>query len=88
MENIYGAYFWVDLLQEFGLFQHGGFRRDHVDLRVGFKPDRAAGSLLGVALNRKKYSFPVGKVDMMTFYQLDFEEFHWETGNVRLCELI
>ncbi|MDR2663651.1 MAG: AAA family ATPase [Treponema sp.] len=26
----------------------------------------AAGSLLGVALNRERYSFPVGKVDMLT----------------------
>lgn len=35
----------------------------------------AAGSLLGVALNRETYSFPVGKVDMKTLYPLDFEEF-------------
>jgi len=48
----------------------------------------AAGSLLGVALNREKYSFPVGKVDMMTLYPLDFEEFLWATGNKNLCELI
>lgn len=48
----------------------------------------AAGSLLGVALNREKYSFPVGKVDMMTLYPLDFEEFLWATGNRELCELI
>ena len=48
----------------------------------------AAGSLLGVALNREKYSFPVGKVDMMTLYPLDFEEFLWATGNKKLCELI
>lgn len=48
----------------------------------------AAGSLLGVALNREKYSFPVGKVDMMTLYPLDFEEFLWATGNQTLSELI
>lgn len=48
----------------------------------------AAGSLLGVALNREKYSFPVGKVDMVTLYPLDFEEFLWATGNRELCELI
>ena len=35
----------------------------------------AAGSLLGVAVNREHYSFPVGKVDMKTLYPLDFEEF-------------
>ena len=35
----------------------------------------AAGSLLGVAINRTKFSFPVGKVDSMTLYPMDFEEF-------------
>ena len=40
----------------------------------------AAGSLLGVALKREAYSFPVGKVDMMTLYPLDFEEFLWAMG--------
>ena len=37
----------------------------------------AAGSLLGVAVNREKYSFPVGKVDEINMYPLDFEEFLW-----------
>jgi hypothetical protein len=35
----------------------------------------AAGSLLGVAINRDANSYPVGKVDTMTMYPLDFEEF-------------
>lgn len=35
----------------------------------------ALGSLLGVAVNRKTYSFPVGKVDMLTMYPMDMEEF-------------
>jgi len=35
----------------------------------------AAGSLLGVAVSRKKYSFPVGKVDIQTLYPMDMEEF-------------
>ena len=35
----------------------------------------AAGSLLGVAVNRHKFSFPVGKVDLKTMYPLDMEEF-------------
>ena len=48
----------------------------------------AAGSLLGVALKREKYSFPVGKVERMTLYPLDFEEFLWATGNEKLCGLI
>jgi len=34
-----------------------------------------AGSLLGLAVGREKYSFPVGKVDMKTLYPMDFEEF-------------
>jgi len=48
----------------------------------------AAGSLLGVALKCEQYSFPVGKVDMMTIYPLDFEEFLWATGNDVLCDMI
>ena len=48
----------------------------------------ATGSLLGVALNREKYSFPVGKVDIMTLYPLDFEEFLWALGKRDLCDLI
>ena len=34
-----------------------------------------AGSLLGVAVNRARFSFPVGKVDMKTLYPMDMEEF-------------
>lgn len=34
-----------------------------------------AGSLLGVAVNRTKFSFPVGKVDIKTLYPMDMEEF-------------
>ena len=35
----------------------------------------SAGSLLGVAVNRKKNAFPVGKVDRYTMYPMDMEEF-------------
>jgi predicted AAA+ superfamily ATPase len=48
----------------------------------------AAGSLLGVAVNRERYSFPVGKVDLATLYPLDFEEFLLATGNGLLRDLI
>lgn len=48
----------------------------------------AAGSLLGVAMNRENYSFPVGKVDMLALYPLDFEEFLLATGNESLIGLI
>ncbi|OUP03810.1 ATPase, partial [Mediterranea sp. An20] len=40
----------------------------------------AAGSLLGVAVNRQKYSYPVGKVEELTLYPLDFEEYLWAMG--------
>lgn len=51
----------------------------------------AAGSLLGVAVNREKYSFPVGKVDMKTLYPMDMEEFLLAfgekelVGQIRIC---
>ncbi|MGL5380094.1 ATP-binding protein [Clostridium sp.] len=48
----------------------------------------AAGSLLGVAVNRQNYSFPVGKVDMKTMYPLDFEEYLIALGEEDLIELI
>ncbi len=48
----------------------------------------AAGSLLGVAINRQRYSFPVGKVETITLYSLDFEEFLWARGKEALCEEI
>lgn len=47
----------------------------------------AAGSLLGVALNRKGYSFPVGKIDELKLYPLTFEEFLMEF-NPHLIPLI
>lgn len=48
----------------------------------------AAGSLLGLAINRGHYSFPVGKVDMLTMYPLSFEEFLYATDNEDLIEMI
>jgi predicted AAA+ superfamily ATPase len=48
----------------------------------------AAGSLLGVAVNREKYSFPVGKVNELSMYPLDFEEFIWALGYEKLAEEI
>ena len=46
----------------------------------------AAGSLLGVAINRERYSFPVGKVNELTMYPLDFEEFLWALGYEKMAE--
>lgn len=48
----------------------------------------AAGSLLRVAINRERYSFPVGKVEMLTLYPLDFEEYLWARGRQLLVEEI
>jgi uncharacterized protein len=48
----------------------------------------AAGSLLGVAVNRKKYSFPVGKVDFLNMFPLDFEEFLINTGRQQAATMI
>lgn len=47
-----------------------------------------AGSLLGVHINRENYSFPVGKVDILTIYPLSFDEFLTNTGNELLLEEI
>mgnify|MGYP004723615189 FL=1 len=44
-----------------------------------------AGSLLGVAVNRAKFSFPVGKVDMKTMYPMDMEEFMIAMGEEKLA---
>ena len=47
-----------------------------------------AGSLLGVTVNRAKFSFPVGKVDMKTLYPMDMEEFMLALGEDDLVEQI
>ena len=48
----------------------------------------ALGSLLGVAVNRAKFSFPVGKVDMKTLYPMDMEEFLYALGEEDLVTQI
>jgi len=47
-----------------------------------------AGSLLGVAVSRTKFSFPVGKVDMKTLYPMDMEEFMLAMGEAALVDKI
>lgn len=47
-----------------------------------------AGSLLGVAVNRTQFSFPVGKVDIKTMYPMDIEEFMIALGNKELTRQI
>ena len=48
----------------------------------------AAGSLLGVAVNREKYAFPVGKVDRLTMRPMDMEEFLLACGERELVDRI
>jgi len=48
----------------------------------------AAADSFGVAVNREKYSFPVGKVDEFYMFPLDFEEFLWALGYDELAEEI
>lgn len=48
----------------------------------------AAGSLLGVAIKREHYSFPVGKVQMLTMYPMDLEEYLWAKGKEWLVDEI
>lgn len=48
----------------------------------------AAGSLLGVAIHRENYSYPVGKVMEMRLYPLDFEEWLTAMGQELLLEQI
>ena len=57
----------------------------HPNLRI-----ICAGSLLGVMLKRSKNkkAFPVGKVDMITMYQMDFEEYLMAFNEDALIEQI
>lgn len=48
----------------------------------------AAGSLLGVAINREAYSYPVGKVITKTLYPLGFDEFLQALDQKHLISLI
>jgi uncharacterized protein len=48
----------------------------------------AAGSLLGVSINRKRHSFPVGKIEFLTMHPLDFEEFLLALGKDNAISII
>ena len=47
----------------------------------------AAGSLLGITIGRGE-SFPVGKVNMLHMYPMDFEEFLIAKGETALCGML
>ncbi len=48
----------------------------------------AAGSLLGVAINRLHFSFPVGSVSILTMHPMDYEEFLLALGEDALVKEI
>lgn len=48
----------------------------------------AAGSLLGITIHREHYSFPVGKVQSLHLYPMDFEEFLLACGEEALAKEI
>jgi predicted AAA+ superfamily ATPase len=51
------------------------------------QPIIATGSQFGVAVHRqRRYSFPVGKVTLLTLYPMDFEEFCWALGKQQWTE--
>ena len=50
-------------------------------------PIIAAGSLLGIACHNHD-SFPVGKVDFVNIYPLDFEEFLWAVNQKRKADVV
>ena len=47
----------------------------------------SAGSLLGIAIHQG-LSFPVGKVDFLALYPMDFIEFLWAMGDNKLVTLL
>ena len=51
-------------------------------------PVVASGSLLGVAVHRESVSFPVGKIETLPLYPLDFEEYLNAKGESDLVSLI
>lgn len=69
------------------------FREDHPEYDIA-----AAGSLLGIAINKgekkdensdeEPFSYPVGKVDELSLYPMDFEEFLWAIDHHILAETI
>ena len=46
-----------------------------------------AGALLGIALH-KHVSYPVGKVNVINLYPMNFEEFLWAKGETEACKLL
>ena len=47
-----------------------------------------AGSLLGLSVKREGYSFPVGKVELLNMYPMNFKEFLWAVGNESIISIM
>lgn len=56
---------------------------NHSNLRI-----ICAGSLLGVAIKKKNVTFPVGKVEMLNMYPMDFEEYLYNFNELELIKEI
>jgi len=67
---------------EYGLASLKYFCEDAPEYHVA-----VAGSLLGIALH-KSSSFPVGKVDFLQLYPMNYEEFLMAAGEQRLLDLL
>jgi uncharacterized protein len=59
------------------------FCEDAPDIHIA-----TARSLLGVSINREKNNFPVGKIDELSLYPLDYEEFLWAMDKEAIVEEI
>ena len=46
------------------------------------------GSLLGVSIRNDETSFPIGKIDRMQLYPMNFREFLWATGQENLDKVL
>ena len=55
--------------------------------QIPTQPIIATGSLFGVSVHRESpYTFPVGKVDVVGMFPLDFEEFLWALGHRHVAD--
>lgn len=75
------------ILDEIQEAPHGITALKYFAEKLPSQPVVAAGSLLGISMHQND-SFPVGKVDFIDLYPMDFEEFLWATGNDRLSKVI
>lgn len=65
------------ILDEIQEAPHGITALKYFAEKLPSQPVVAAGSLLGISMHQND-SFPVGKVDFIDLYPMDFEEFLWQ----------